>query len=418
MKRRKLLYSILAMVLALMTLLPMITTILGVLMAGAASQAEIDALKTQQAGIAEIKSELKGQIAELEEREAAVLQIKAALDYQNELTRQEILLINEQIDLYKKLIEIKELELEDAIAAEKLQYERYRKRLRAMEEGGTDSYIAILFQATSFSDLLSRIDDIAEIMEYDVRLEEELRAARQYVEKVKAEYEAMLLEFEATEAELQEKKAQLEAEIEAAYLVILALEEDIEKFKAELEANEAEEARIQAEIYAMVAELQRLEAEAKKRAEEAKQVYQGGAAEVGASGSYTWPLPSTTVVTSPFGTRTHPIFGDSRFHYGIDIGGTHGAAIVAADGGVVLSATTNASYGNYVIINHGGGNTTLYAHMSSMAVSSGSSVNKGDTIGYVGSTGWSTGPHLHFEVRVNNAAVDPLQYFSNYTKAW
>ena len=136
-----------------------------------------------------------------------------------------------------------------------------------------------------------------------------------------------------------------------------------------------------------------------------------------ATGSYIWPCPSSTYVTSRYGYRTHPIFGDERPHSGIDISANEGATIIAADSGTVSVATYSSSYGNYVTIYHSNGTYTLYAHMSSLAVSAGQTVSQGGTIGYAGSTGWATGPHLHFEIRSNGGTVDPLAYFSNYSLA-
>ena len=124
-----------------------------------------------------------------------------------------------------------------------------------------------------------------------------------------------------------------------------------------------------------------------------------------ATGSYIWPCPSSTYITSRYGNRIHPIFGTERFHSGIDISAAEGATVLAADGGTVTVATYSSSYGNYVMIYHTNGTYTLYAHMSSLAVSAGQTVTQGQTIGYVGSTGWATGPHLHFEIR--NAAAAP-----------
>jgi murein DD-endopeptidase MepM/ murein hydrolase activator NlpD len=130
------------------------------------------------------------------------------------------------------------------------------------------------------------------------------------------------------------------------------------------------------------------------------------------SGILCWPVPSCTTITSDYGDRFHPIDKVYKMHYGIDIGGSYGAEIVAADSGTVTTSTNSGGYGNYVVINHGNGMTTLYAHMSSRAVSSGNVVSRGQVIGYIGSTGASTGPHLHFEVSVNGSRTDPKPYFS------
>ena len=130
----------------------------------------------------------------------------------------------------------------------------------------------------------------------------------------------------------------------------------------------------------------------------------------GATGSMMWPCPSCHTITSEFGWRYHPIYHTQKYHSGVDIGASYGASIVAADGGTVITAGAVSGYGNCVVINHGNGITTLYGHMSSIAVSSGQKVSKGQTIGYVGSTGNSTGPHLHWEVTVNGVRQNPLNY--------
>lgn len=412
MKNRKVAVGVMAGFMAFVMLLTLVLSVIGST-ASAASKAEISALETKKANLANRRATLKAQVSDLQSQQAAVIDQKKALDDQCELTRQEIELIDEQIVIHEQIIADKEVELEAAKQAEQLQYERYRSRVRTMEESGNLSYISVLFQATNFTDLLGRFDFINEVIEYDSNLEKELIAARELVEKVKAEYEAALAEYEATKVELEAKKAQLEAEIEEAYQMIASLEADINRYKQEEASNAAAEYQLQSEIDSMIAELQKQEEEAKKAAESSGQTWSGGAAAVGATGSYIWPAPASTVITSPFGTRVHPIFKTTKYHAGIDIGAPAGSLALAADSGTVTTATYSSSYGNYVVINHGNGNTTLYAHMSSLAVSAGQSISQGSTVGYVGSTGWSTGPHLHFEVTQNGSRVDPLSFFSN-----
>ena len=413
-KRRKRFVSIVCMILAALIVLSAISSGF----AGAVSQWEINKLKEQKAEITDKKLEISVQIAELQNKQASVLEQKAALDEQNELTRQEIELINEQIELYAKLVEAKELELADAIEAEQAQIAAYRRHLRAMEENGVISYIEILFQANSFADLLSRIDDIRDIMSADKRLEDECIAARENVEQVKAAYEATAAEYDAVKVELLEKKRQLEADIEAAYKIIADLEEDLDIAMEEYTTNEKAEAEFQAEIDKLMAELKRQEEEAKRQQQLQQQQQQGNSGSTKpavkpAAGNFVWPYPQNNYVSSGYGMRFHPIFQENRMHYGVDIGGSTGQNIVAIAGGTVSVATTNSSYGNYVMINHGNGTASLYAHMNSLAVSAGDTVTQGQVIGYCGSTGWSTGPHLHFEIRVNGATTDPLAYYSS-----
>lgn len=403
-KKQKRLVSTICLILVIVLVVSLVAGAIGSAMA--VSQSDIDALKNKQSSIQEQQQGIQGRISDLQGQQDSAMEQKAALDEQNELARQEIELINEQIDLYNKLIEEKAKELEAAKAEEEAQKEALRVRMRAMEEAGSLTYFSILFESNSISDLLARLDFISSIMKYDKNLEDAYIAAREHVEAVKAEYEAVLAEHEATKVELEAKKAELEQQIIAAEALIARLEEDIEQYKREFEANEAAERAISSQINEMVAALERQ----RKEAEEAAKQNGGNSGFVNGTGSYKWPLPGYAVKENTYGNRFHPIFKEWRFHAGTDIGAPSGTPIVAADSGTVAVATYGGGYGNYVVISHGGGVSTLYAHMSSMAVSAGSNVSKGDVIGYVGSTGWSTGPHLHYEVRVNGATTDPMGY--------
>lgn len=408
MKKKRLFVSIMAGLLALLMIGGTLVSIIGSAMA--VSQTEIDALKDQRSGIESKKADIQTQIADLQARQETVIEQKTKLDEQNELTRQEIEIIVEQIALYTDMISQKEVELEEAVAAEEEQMERLRTRMRAMEENGTLTYMSIVFKATSFTDFLTRLDFVSEIMQYDKQLEEDYIAAREHVEDVKAAYEITKAENEAVKGELEETKARLEREIEEAYQLIAQYEAEIEEQKELYQKQIEEEARLEAEIANMVAELER-QIEAARQAAAAGN--SGGTGWTGAitsgTGQLQWPVYGT--VTSEYGNRIHPIYGNTRFHAGIDISASSGTAIAAADSGTVITASYNAGgYGNYVVISHGGGISTLYGHMTNYIVSVGQSVSKGETIGYVGSTGASTGPHLHFEVRINGSTTNPRNY--------
>ncbi|MEA4894425.1 MAG: peptidoglycan DD-metalloendopeptidase family protein [Oscillospiraceae bacterium] len=400
-KSKKKFVSTVCIVLALVFIL---TLVLGAFSgAWAVSQSEIDALKNQQSAIQQQKKTLQGKISDLQGQQNSAIEQKTALDEQNELARQEIELISEQIDLYTGMVEEKAKELDEAKADEAAQKEALRVRMRAMEESGSLTYFSILFDSSSFSDLLARMDFISSIMQYDKDLENKYIAATQKVAEVKAQYEETLKEQQDKKTELEARKAELEQQIAEAEAVIANLEKDIEKYKTEYEANDSQEAAIRSQIDQKVAELQKQQEEAIKN----------GQTVVAGSGTLIWPVSGTSTanVSSGFGYRIHPIFGDKRFHSGVDISANSGTTIMAADAGTVVSAVYSSSYGNYVVLSHGNGMVTLYAHMSSMAVSSGQTVTKGQTIGYVGSTGWSTGPHCHFEIKVNGQLVDPLTYY-------
>ena len=362
----------------------------------AVSQSQIDALEEQRDALRAEREEMQAGIDELESQQADVLQQKAALDAQNEVYRQEIELIEEQVSLYTQLVEQKRQEVELATQAESEQLATYRRHVRAMEENGRYTYLSILFGSRSLGELMSNLDMIGEIMEADQRSYEQYTAAREQSEQIQAEYETMLTELDSRQSELETEKAALEVQIDEATQMIVDLEAQLETDRAAYEEQLAKEAALEADIQEMIAELERQEA----------------ANSIVSTGTYIWPLPGYSP-GSAYGWRIHPIWGDRRFHAGEDIGAPMGTSILAADSGLVTVIPDNGNgYGNYIMINHGGGRVTLYAHMSGFAVSNGATVTQGQTIGYVGSTGNSTGPHLHFEVRVNGATTDPKGYFS------
>ena len=362
----------------------------------AVTQSQIDALEQQQEELQAKREEMEAGLAQLDGEHATLLEQKTALDEQNEVYRQEIELIQEQVDLYTSLVEQKAQEVELATQAESDQLATYRRHVRAMEENGSYTYLSLLFGSQSLGELLSNLDMIGEIMEADQRSYDEYVAARENSERIQAEYESMLTDLDAKQAELEDEQAALKEQITHAQQLIVELEAQIETDREAYEAELAREAELESQIQDMIAELERQEA----------------ANSITSTGTYIWPLPGYSP-GSAYGWRIHPIWGDMRFHAGEDIGAPSGTPILAADSGVATVIPNNGNgYGNYIMINHGGGRVTLYAHMSAFAVSNGATVTQGQVIGYVGSTGNSTGPHLHFEVRVNGATTDPKSYFS------
>ena len=379
--------------------LALVITALAFMPAGpalAVSQAEIDALEEQRDELKAQREEMQAGIDELKDQQAGVLEQKRALDEQNEVYRQELELIEEQVSLYTRLVDEKAAELEKATEAEAEQLAIYKQHVRAMEENGDYTYLSIIFGSKSLSELMSNLDMIGEIMDADKRIYDQYTAAREDAEEIKAEYEATLDALSDKQAEYEAEKADLEAKIAEASAMIEQLEEEINSnYDLYLEVLAQEEA-LESDIQSMIAELERQEA----------------ANSITSTGTYIWPLPGYSP-GSAYGWRMHPIYNEMRFHAGEDIGAPSGTPILAADSGMATVIPDNGNgYGNYIMINHGGGRVTLYAHMSAFAISNGATVNQGDVIGYVGSTGNSTGPHLHFEVRVNGATTDPKQYFN------
>ncbi len=384
-------------------------------------------LEGQQAELQEEKAAVQAEVDALQAEQMTLLEQKVLLDQQMNLTVAEIALVNDQIAAYEELITAKEAELEQRKAEEQLQLEAYRTRLRAMEEAGDVTYYQIIFGASSFSDLLSRIDCIGEIMECDKTLHEDMVAARRATEEAEAALEAGKASLLDKQNELEALKDEQARRIEEASALIRQIEENISEYELYRAEIEAEEANVQGQIDDVMAEMARIEAE-RIAAEEAARLEQerleaeaaaGGESSdddgyswgTGAGGGgYIWPT-ATTLITSYWGNRLHPIYNEWRFHSGIDIGADYGEAIYAAKEGEVVTATYDEGYGNYVMIYHPDGSATLYAHMSEI-LCYGGYVSQGEVIGLVGSTGYSTGPHLHFEIHEGGGTIDPLLYLS------
>ena len=388
----------------------------------AVSQSEIDELQKRLDALEQQAQEQQDVINDLTNQKARFITRKLALDGKIEINRQMIELIGEQIEIYDEIIGEKQAELDKALEKETAQTELLRSRIRAMEENSSYSYASFIFDSSSVTELLSRIGDVNDIMHYDKALEEEYMAAREDVESIKKSYEEARHEQELLQKELDTKQAELDAQVEAAYTMIADIETLSDDAQAEYEAI----AEAEAEAEETLQEAIRKRA-AEEAAKNAANNANSGAASGGASGGGTsggsatslsdlqWPVPSCTLITSRFGYRVAPTAGASTYHGGLDIGAGMGASIVAAGAGDVIYAGANGGYGNCVMIDHGNGIVTVYAHMSSIGVSYGQYVTAGQYIGAVGSTGISSGPHCHFEIRINGAQTDPAAYFSGLT---
>lgn len=383
--------------------------------ARAVTQADIDALKNDAKGIAQEKKEIQAQIDKLSSDISTTIERKRLLDGQISLTESEITNKEEEIAVYADLIDQTAAELADAEAREEAQYELFCRRVRAMEEQGKVEYWSILFRADSFSDLLGRLDIINEIMEYDRRVIDDLKTLQAVTAEKKAELEGQKSASEEAKAELEAKKKDLDSRREAANALVAKLQAQQQEQEDALDDLSAEAAAVQARIK----ELNRKLAEE----EAARRAAAGQSAPASNPGGYIWPV-SSRYITSTVGGRASPGGIGSTNHKGTDIGRVgYTSSIYAAKAGTVIISEYNKSYGNYVVVSHGSGNTTLYAHMSSRKVSVGQRVNQGDVLGITGSTGISTGPHLHFEIKENDTIVNPLNdgaepkkgYLTGYT---
>ena len=281
------------------------------------------------------------------------------------------------------------------------------RRVRAIYMHGQLNYLEVILGANSFSDFANRVELLKRVIRSDYNLILEIQKQKAAIEAKKAQLEedkrqldALAAEAEKTQKEIAAKKAEQQKVLDAA------------------KSNKAAAAQMEQDLNAQLASVRNLIQQRLAAAEAARQTAQQASSDEGGGGSDdnyvqgtgTMGWPCSGPITSPFGYRTHPIFGTTIFHAGIDIGVDYGTPIHAADSGVVVYSGWISGYGNAVIIDHGGGISTLYGHNQSLAVSEGQSVSKGSVIAYAGSTGNSTGPHCHFEVDVNGSPVNPMGY--------
>ncbi len=381
------------------------------------SQAEIEALRAERDEIEKQREAKQAEIDALKEDAVGILVQKRALDERNMYTMQQIQLNEEEIALYDEMIADKEREVLDAQKLEEQQLERYRKRVRAMEENGTLNYLALILKSNDLGEMLTAMDDVGEIMQRDKALEDNYIKARENTEELKAEYEAYRKEVNGKQDALRQDQEKLQAEIDEADELLLGLHEDYMNRQAEIAEIQAQEDATNMAISILVA---KLEAERAAAAAAAAAAAGGGGdggsagsgAAAYANGTFIFPVATYSYISSRFGERIHPITGELKNHNGMDIAANSGTAVYAADGGKVVLAEWYGGYGNCIMIEHGNGYKTLYGHLSYIGVKNGQYVNQGDTIGQVGSTGNSTGPHLHFEVYSNGSRIDPEQFYS------
>lgn len=400
-KHQKKIVAALALLLALLMLLPMITMIFGGTASAAVSQADIDKLKDSAASLAQQKKKLNNQLAALAGEIDSAMDRKLVVEQEIAVVEQQIANTEELIVKYDELIVQETANLAAAEAEEAKYYEEFCLRVRAMEEEGTASYWQIIFNAADFSDLLDRAMMISEIVEYDNMVMAALEQARIGVEEAKAALEFSRAEQVSAKETLNAQKTELDAKVASIDTLLAELQAKKDVYKSKMADLDAAAKAMDREIAAKQKELERQIAQSK--------------IQVNYGSGYIWPLDGCYTITSFFGPRKHPITGKAGNHGGTDVRAGYGTKIKSARGGVVMTSTYNNSYGNYVVVLHDNGESTLYAHMSKRAVKEGATVTQGQVLGYVGSTGSSTGNHLHYEIRVNGTRVDALNYYKGMT---
>ena len=398
---RRVVVAALAAFLALMMLLPMFTMVLEAAQAADTSELEqqIREYQKQQADLAAQIKDLDRQLKSIAGDKAQALEQKRLLDRQISAKVQEIQSTESIIAQYDALIADEQAKLEDTQAKEEIQYELFCKRVRAMEEAGTVSYWSILFDSADFADLLDRATFVSEIMEADNKIMDDLAALRKSIEAQKAELETSRADQQTQRDALVAQKKELDAKEADAAALVQKIQSQESEYQSSRDALKREEEEVEAQII--------------KKQKEIQAKIAAGQISFDPGTGWQWPVPGRYKITSTFGPRIHPITGLPGNHPGTDVAAPKGTAILAARGGVVTISTYNNSYGNYVVVQHDNGIATLYAHMSSRAVSEGQIVTQGQTLGYVGSTGSSTGNHLHLEFRVNGKRQDALNYYPN-----
>ena len=351
---------------------------------------ERDTLKNAKTDLEKVKKQLETSKSNLN---TYISQIDASLtDIQGKIDS-----LNDQITEKENQIETTTNELHEAERIQLEQYEAMKKRIKFMYERGDTIYFELLIESGSFADMLNKAEYIERLSSYD----------RDKLNEYIATTELISLTKQALEEEketLDEAKASREAEQDNLESLLQAKSAELNSVKADISNKEAAIAEYDAEIKAENAVIAALEKEvaADKAALYSKYKYDGGV--------FTWPCPSYTRISDDFGMRMHPTLGVQKMHNGIDLAAPGGSAILAAYAGTVVAAAYEGSMGNYVMISHGNGLYTVYMHCSALYVSKGQDVSAGTKIAAVGSTGRSTGNHLHFGVRLNGAYVSPWNY--------
>lgn len=405
------------------------TMVLAFTFSQTASATSIKDAQNEKNALEEKKAEVQNSIMDLEKEKDNIVTYIEELDKKLNKLNGEIDNLNGKITKANSNLKQIKADLAQAKETAQNQYETMKKRIKYMYENGSQDYVEILLSSNSISDLLNRFEYINKINKYDRNLLNEYEASKNLIASKQVEQEKQIASLETMQAELKVEQQGVEtlsakkteqlrkknAAIHSSKEKVSEYDNAIQKQEELLEKLLEEERKRQEE------ELRRQE-ELKKQEEQQNQNNgsnsngqsnnNGGGSQGVASGNYRWPLNVSGTITSTFGYRDAPTAGASSYHKGIDIAVPSGTSVVAANGGTVTTASYQSAAGNYVMIYHGNSTYTVYMHLSSINVSVGQSVSKGQVIAYSGNTGVSTGPHLHFGVNVNGSYVNPLNYVS------
>lgn len=362
-------------------------------------EGEISKAKNEKQSLTKGKTDVEALKKSLEQSKANLSTYVQQLDEQVAAIEANIENLKLQITAKEEEITKTKAELAEAIQMRDDQYAAMEKRVQAIYESGDNFYLEILLKAGGLADFINQVDYVEDLSRYDDKMFKDYAKTVEYVSLCEQQLEADQELLEATKKAAEEEQAAVETLISEKQTEIASVENEIKDKERAIREYEQEIA----EQNETIQELERIVA-AEKAALTNLRVYDGG--------KFCWPAPSYTRVSSDYGYRIHPTLGYEMFHNGVDLAAPGGTNILAAYDGTVVSASYTAAMGNYVMIDHGGGLYTVYMHASKLLVSEGQDVSRGDVIALVGTTGRSTGNHLHFSVRLNGEYVSPWNYIT------
>ncbi len=399
---------------------------------GVVSADTIERLKQKKSETDLQIQENKEKASALQTRQSKLYKELEVLDNEINSAQAEITALETQIEELILVIEQTQGEIDSAKQQIEENTESFLNRLQVMYINGDVGFMEVMFSSTDINDFLSRSTMMKCVAEYDRRLIEEMKNDKTDLEAKELELKGQKTSLEVAKSSLEKKKADLENSQRSKNQLLNQVIDDQESVEITLSELKNTSNAISKEIAEKIATAERLERERKER--EAKEARERAAREAStkkkssskssassntskvvktsrlSEGGLVWPVPSSYRITSRFGSRIHPISKRPSFHGGLDIGAGHGSSIVAVKGGTVISASYRGGYGNCIMVSHGDGLVSLYAHCSSFNASVGSTVSAGQVIAYIGSTGNSTGPHLHLEIRQSGVKKNPLNY--------
>ncbi|WP_258360949.1 murein hydrolase activator EnvC family protein [Moorella sulfitireducens] len=354
--------------------------------------ATLDELQKQQQQIQQNIEEQQKLLKQKNDEGQALLRQLEQLEQEIKEKEEDIARLDRELEIAQENVRKVTAELQEAEAAQEKRVDILRTRLKDIYQVGQVNYLEVLLQSTSLEDFLVRMELLTKIAEGDMKLVQEIKAEKERIAAQKARLEAE-----------RDKIAQLRRQVDGERVQLASRQESRRQLLAQVEAEKKRVAAALDEMEALARQIA-----AKIRAEQAKSNRQLGPE--GTKGML-WPLPGYTSISSDYGWRIHPLLKTRRFHDGIDLPAPTGTEIIAPLDGQVISTGYLGGYGNHIVIDHGGGLSTMYAHLSAILVRDGQEVKKGQVIGRVGSTGWSTGPHLHFMVLLQGEPTNPMNYY-------